>query len=151
VDGAPLPRQPLRIVFDSLARTPATARVLGTGCLLVIGKDAPTPAYDVDLLRVRRGLDGRIDLREALAALYDRGLRHVFCEGGPRLAGGLLAADLVDKVVGYYAPALLGAGAAALGDCGVDTVSAARRLRIDDVTRVGDDVRIVARPRRGEA
>jgi diaminohydroxyphosphoribosylaminopyrimidine deaminase/5-amino-6-(5-phosphoribosylamino)uracil reductase len=144
--GTPRERQPLRVVFDSAARVPATARVLGQGCLLVVGKDAPPPPYDVELLRVRRGADGRVDLREALAALYDRGLRHVFCEGGPRLAGGLLAADLVDRVVAYYAPALLGAGAPALGDCGVTTVSAARRLRIDEVTTVGDDVRIVARP-----
>jgi diaminohydroxyphosphoribosylaminopyrimidine deaminase/5-amino-6-(5-phosphoribosylamino)uracil reductase len=51
--------------------------------------------------------------------------------------------------VAYLAPALLGAGPAALADAGVTTVSRAVRLDIDDVTRVGSDLRITARPEKG--
>jgi len=69
----------------------------------------------------------------------------VLLEGGPVLAGAFLRAGLVDRVVGYVAPALLGAGPAVLADAGVGTISDAVRLRLDDVTRVGDDVRLVLR------
>jgi cation transport ATPase len=54
---------------------------------------------------------------------------------------------LVDRVTGYLAPALLGAGPAALGDAAVTTMAAARRLELTDVTRVGPDLRITAVPR----
>ena len=56
---------------------------------------------------------------------------------------------LVDRVVGYVAPALLGAGAAAVGDLGAGTISAALRLRLDEAVRVGDDVRLTLRPTAG--
>ena len=55
---------------------------------------------------------------------------------------------LVDRVVAYVAPALLGAGPAALGDVGVGTMSGIRRLQVDDVARTGEDVRLVLRPQR---
>ena len=61
----------------------------------------------------------------------------------------LLREGLVDRVIGYVAPALLGAGPAALGDLGVGTMASALRLRLEDVTRVGDDVRLTLRPQQG--
>ena len=75
----------------------------------------------------------------------------VLLEGGPVLAAAFLRAGLVDRVVGYVAPALLGAGPAAVGDLGVGTISGALRLRLDEVVRVGDDVRLTLRPRRAAA
>ncbi|HEY0698250.1 MAG TPA: dihydrofolate reductase family protein, partial [Micromonospora sp.] len=94
--------------------------------------------------------DGRVDLRALLAELYRRGVRAALLEGGPTLAGAFLAAGRVDKVVGYVAPKLLGAGPAALGDAGVTTVAAALDLELVDVTRVGPDLRITALPRKRE-
>jgi diaminohydroxyphosphoribosylaminopyrimidine deaminase / 5-amino-6-(5-phosphoribosylamino)uracil reductase len=70
----------------------------------------------------------------------------VLLEGGPTLAGAFVAAGLVDRVVGYVAPALLGAGLPTLGDAGIETISAALRLHIDAVDLVGGDLRLVATP-----
>lgn len=89
------------------------------------------------------------DPERALRDLFVRDRQHVWLEGGPTLAGAFVHAGVVDRVVAYLAPALLGAGPAALADAGVTTVSRAVRLDIDDVTRVGSDLRITARPEKG--
>jgi diaminohydroxyphosphoribosylaminopyrimidine deaminase/5-amino-6-(5-phosphoribosylamino)uracil reductase len=85
------------------------------------------------------------DPAEVLTALAAREVRHVLLEGGPTLAGAFVAAGLVDAVRWYVAPALLGAGPAALDGAGMSTISEALRLTVTDVTRVGADVRIDAR------
>jgi diaminohydroxyphosphoribosylaminopyrimidine deaminase / 5-amino-6-(5-phosphoribosylamino)uracil reductase len=144
-DGAPAARQPLRVVLDTAGRTPSSARVLGPGCVIVTGALAPVPA-GAEPLVAGVGADGRVDLAAALRALHDRGVRHLLLEGGPRLAGGFVAAGLVDEVVAYLAPSLLGAGAPALGAAGVPTVELAHRLRFLEVRHAGPDLRIVARP-----
>ena len=118
-------RQPLRVVLDRSGRVPPDAQVLD-------GR-APTVVLDLPPL-------------QALADLQARGVVSVLLEGGPTLAGAFVRAGLVDRVVGYVAPALLGAGPPALGDAGVGTVEQAVRLRLDDVARLGDDVRLVLRP-----
>ncbi|WP_461022783.1 bifunctional diaminohydroxyphosphoribosylaminopyrimidine deaminase/5-amino-6-(5-phosphoribosylamino)uracil reductase RibD [Thalassiella azotivora] len=81
-----------------------------------------------------------------LADLWGRGVRRVLLEGGPTLAGAFVRAGAVDRVVGYVAPALLGAGPAALADAGVTTIDEAVRLDVTDVTVVGGDVRVTAVP-----
>ena len=74
------------------------------------------------------------DPLEALATLYARDRLHVFLEGGPTLAAAFLRAGLVDEVVAYVAPMLLGAGTAAVAELGIGTIADARRLRVTDVT-----------------
>jgi diaminohydroxyphosphoribosylaminopyrimidine deaminase / 5-amino-6-(5-phosphoribosylamino)uracil reductase len=118
-------RQPLRVVLDRSGRTPATARV----------RDGEAETLVLDLAP-----------RAALAALADRGVVSVLLEGGATVAGAFLREGLVDKVVTYVAPLLLGEGAPLVAQLGVSTIADARRLRLDDVGRVGDDVRLVLRP-----
>jgi diaminohydroxyphosphoribosylaminopyrimidine deaminase/5-amino-6-(5-phosphoribosylamino)uracil reductase len=93
------------------------------------------------------------DPEEALAMLHARDRQHVFLEGGPRLAAAFLRAGLVDEVVAYVAPALLGSGANAVADLGIGTIADARRLQITDVATVGTgadaNVRITMTPLRG--
>ncbi len=113
--------QPLRVVLDNTGRTPPGAKV--------------HPAL------VRAGTD----LADVLAGLQDRGVVSVLLEGGPTLAASFLRAGLVDRVIAYLAPVLLGAGPGALADIGVGTISEAPRLRLDDVTRLGADVRLTMR------
>jgi diaminohydroxyphosphoribosylaminopyrimidine deaminase/5-amino-6-(5-phosphoribosylamino)uracil reductase len=79
-----------------------------------------------------------------LTELYARGVRGALLEGGPTLAGAFLAAGLVDTVVGYVAPKLLGAGTPALIDAGVVTIGDAIDLDLIDVTRIGPDLRLTA-------
>ncbi|WP_345637773.1 bifunctional diaminohydroxyphosphoribosylaminopyrimidine deaminase/5-amino-6-(5-phosphoribosylamino)uracil reductase RibD [Rugosimonospora acidiphila] len=133
-----LHRAPLRVVVDAAGRTPPGARVL----------DDAAPTWIATAAEVGAGADGRVDLEKLLAALYTRGVRAALIEGGPTLAGAFLAAGLVDEVVGYVAPKLLGEGLAASGPAGVTTISAAIDLELTDVTRMGPDLRITAVPRR---
>ena len=134
--GVPLPRQPLRVVVDSAGRTPETARV----------RDGAAPTWIATAAEVGDDGSGRVDLRRLLAELFSRERRHVLVEGGPTLAGALVAAGLVNRVVAYVAPVLLGAGPPALGAAGVTTLDAAHRWRLTDVTRVGEDLRLTLEP-----
>ncbi|MGH3360354.1 MAG: bifunctional diaminohydroxyphosphoribosylaminopyrimidine deaminase/5-amino-6-(5-phosphoribosylamino)uracil reductase RibD [Nocardioidaceae bacterium] len=86
------------------------------------------------------------DVSEVLDRLYADGIRDVWLEGGPTLAGGFLAAGAVDEVIAYLAPMLLGSGLSALATPAVTTIADAWRLTPVDVTTVGADVRITARP-----
>ena len=74
------------------------------------------------------------DPHEALAELFARDRQHVFLEGGPTLAAAFLEAGLVDEVVTYVAPMLLGSGRNAVADLGIGTIASARHLEVTDVT-----------------
>ncbi len=118
--------QPLRVVLDRRHRVPQNARVLDTAAeTLLLDTAAP---------------------RFALKALHDRGVRHVLLEGGPTLAGAFIEARCVDEVIAYVAPRLLGTGPSALGHAGIGTIADAVTLEVDTVSRLGSDVKIVARP-----
>ncbi len=122
-DGSLRDRQPVRVVVGTRP-LPPTARVL----------DSAAPTVQ---------LTDR-DPAAVLKTLRDQGLHHVWLEGGPTLAAAFVRAELVDEVVAYLAPALLGSGPTAVTDLGVSTIAAARRLRPTDVRTFGDDVRIRA-------
>jgi diaminohydroxyphosphoribosylaminopyrimidine deaminase/5-amino-6-(5-phosphoribosylamino)uracil reductase len=133
-DGTLAIKQPLRVVVDSHGRTPASARV----------RDAAAPTWIVTTAEVGAGPDGRVDLHALLATLFSRGIRSILLEGGPTLAGTFLAAGLVDQVIGYVAPKLLGAGKAALLDAGVASIDEAIELDLTDLTQIGPDLRFTA-------
>jgi diaminohydroxyphosphoribosylaminopyrimidine deaminase/5-amino-6-(5-phosphoribosylamino)uracil reductase len=141
------PRTPLRVVADGRARIPATSRVLDAAAptLVAIAEDADPGALEGRAAVVRLPADGRgLDLTALLAVLRERQVVSVLLEGGPTLAGSFLAAGLVDRVIAYLAPTLLGTGAAALGDAGVATLAQAYHLAIDDTTAIGPDLRVTA-------
>ncbi|MEU2394140.1 bifunctional diaminohydroxyphosphoribosylaminopyrimidine deaminase/5-amino-6-(5-phosphoribosylamino)uracil reductase RibD [Streptomyces sp. NPDC007369] len=145
IDGAV---QPLRVALDTRATLLPTARILDDAAptLLVVAEDADTrhlPGTDVLRLPLH---DGRIGIHDLLAELYARGVRALFLEGGPALAGAFLEAGAVDRVIGYIAPALLGAGPAALAGAGITTIAHAVRLEITEAVRTGTDLRITAVP-----
>jgi len=154
VRKAPVRRaQPLRVVVDTEARTPSTARVLDDAGPTVVAaaEDADAAHLEkagVQVLRVSRALAGHgLDLPALLAALRARDVVSVLLEGGPTLAGSFLAECLIDRVVAYVAPVLIGGGGLpALAGTGAPSIDAAVRLRIDDVTLLAPDVRITARP-----
>jgi diaminohydroxyphosphoribosylaminopyrimidine deaminase/5-amino-6-(5-phosphoribosylamino)uracil reductase len=130
-------RRPLRVVVDSAGRTPMNARV----------RDGAAPTWVVTAADVGSGSDGRVDLDALMKALFNRGVRAALLEGGPTLAGAFLRAGLVDEVVGYIAPKLLGAGPAALGDAGITGIGGAIELTLRDVAQVGTDLRLTAVPK----
>lgn len=122
-DGTLKELQPLRVVVGRRGIA-ATARVLDDA--------APTVQ-----LRER-------DPAAVLQLLADRGIRQALLEGGPTLAGAFLAAGLVDEVIAYLAPALLGSGRAAVADLGISTMAEILRLQPPEVTPLGPDLRIRA-------
>ena len=124
-DGTDAATQPLRVVVGRRP-LPPTARLLDDAAATLV-----LPTHDP---------------AEVLATLHARGIHRVLLEGGPTLSAAFLAAGLVDEVVAYVAPALLGAGASVTADLGVTTIADAVRLHPTDVTVLGPDVRITARP-----
>ncbi|MGH3367861.1 MAG: bifunctional diaminohydroxyphosphoribosylaminopyrimidine deaminase/5-amino-6-(5-phosphoribosylamino)uracil reductase RibD [Nocardioidaceae bacterium] len=124
--GVPLAEQPLRVVVGR-RQLPVGSRVLDD-------------TAETLLLRTR-------EPSEVMCALFARDRLRVWLEGGPRLAGAFLRAGLVDEVVAYVAPVLLGAGRHALDDAGISTISDAIRLGHVDFGRVGPDLRIIAHTR----
>jgi diaminohydroxyphosphoribosylaminopyrimidine deaminase/5-amino-6-(5-phosphoribosylamino)uracil reductase len=146
--------QPLRVVLDSAARIRPTARVLDGAAptLVAVAEDVPAagtahlPGVDVVRLPPAPGPATGLDVHALRAELYARGVRSVLLEGGPTLAGSFVAAGAVDTVVGYLAPALLGAGSSALGYAGISTLPQALRLDVTDVARLGPDLRVTAVP-----
>jgi diaminohydroxyphosphoribosylaminopyrimidine deaminase/5-amino-6-(5-phosphoribosylamino)uracil reductase len=144
-------RQPLRVVVDGAGRTPLSARVLDSTAptTLMVGADAEADrvkalrATAADVVELPRR-DGRLDLGALLAELFERDAMLLLLEGGATLAGSFVRDRLVDRVVGYYAPALLGAGPPVLDAAGIATIGDAVRLDVADVTRLGADVRIDA-------
>ncbi len=147
--------QPLRVVVDTAATVSPGARVLDAAAptMIAVAEDAEAghlddPRARIDLVRLPRARDGRgLHIPALLAELYRRDVRSVLLEGGPTLAGSFVAARAVDKVIGYLAPALLGAGPAALADAGVATIARAIRLDLAETVRVGPDLRVTAYPR----
>ena len=112
-DGStPLPAQPLRVVVGE-RDLPAGARVLDD---------------EAETLHLRDR-----DPHVVLDVLFERGRRHVLLEGGPTLAAAWLRAGVVDEVVAYVAPVLLGAGTAAVADLGITTITDAFRPRVAEV------------------
>jgi diaminohydroxyphosphoribosylaminopyrimidine deaminase/5-amino-6-(5-phosphoribosylamino)uracil reductase len=124
-DGALLPHQPMPVVVGY--RQPAAS--------------AAVHAHPRPLLSVRAH-----DPHATLAAIAETGTRSAFLEGGPTLVSAWLAAGLVDELLVYLAPTLLGGDRTATLDLGVPTIADQRRLHVREVHRLGEDLLVVARP-----
>ncbi|MCX7962203.1 MAG: bifunctional diaminohydroxyphosphoribosylaminopyrimidine deaminase/5-amino-6-(5-phosphoribosylamino)uracil reductase RibD [Burkholderiales bacterium] len=141
------PRQPLRVVVDSRLELPESARILAGERVLVFAARegrAPPNAELVVLPNAR----GKVELPAMLEELARRGVNELHVEAGARLNGSLVREGCVDEFLVYLNPSLLGEpaqGIAALEAPG--TLDARLRLRIVSLERVGEDLRLLARPR----
>jgi diaminohydroxyphosphoribosylaminopyrimidine deaminase/5-amino-6-(5-phosphoribosylamino)uracil reductase len=129
--------QPLRVVVDSKGRVPATARLRSDGGPLLLATAQEFP-----------GADGRVDLRALLRHLASAlQCNEVLVEAGPALCGALLAAGLVDELLVYMAPDLMGHDGRPMALLpGLQQLSQRIRLRFADVAMLGKDCRIRALP-----
>jgi diaminohydroxyphosphoribosylaminopyrimidine deaminase/5-amino-6-(5-phosphoribosylamino)uracil reductase len=84
------------------------------------------------------------DLPGMLAKLGERGIRQLFVEGGPTVASALIAAGLVDEVLVYVAPSLLGGPRLALGELGVTSMAGIKHLRVERTEALGADILVIA-------
>lgn len=151
-DDSPSSRQPLRVIADSELRTPATARVLSPPGEAVIftaasagARRTQLEARSVRIETVARGADG-VDLRQLLTRLSELEVNEVWVESGPKLAGALVRAGLVNELVIYFAPDLLGQHARGMFELPeVTALEQKWRLTFTDVRMIGRDLRVVAR------
>ena len=133
-------RQPMRIVLDSALRLPLRSRLATTApeapvlaiCAADAGADAERALKQrgVQVERVARGVDGRLDIEAALNALARRGVTRVFSEGGPRVAERLIDLGFADECVMFTAPK-------PLARRGVAALSAAARAQLEDTRLYG--------------
>jgi diaminohydroxyphosphoribosylaminopyrimidine deaminase / 5-amino-6-(5-phosphoribosylamino)uracil reductase len=140
------PRQPLRVIVDSRIETPPTARVLQGGNVLLFagvpGK-APPGAELVTMPNDKR----KVDLRRMLEELARRGINELHVEAGLRLNGSLVREGCVDEFLVYLNPSFLGEGAQGMLDLPAPEALGARlKLRVHSLERIGEDLRILARP-----
>lgn len=147
------PRQPLRVVVDSRLETPLTARILQGGPVLIAG--AVENAEKAALLRstgaeviILPNAAGKVELKDLLEALARRGINEVHAEAGFKLNGSLMREGLVDELLLYLAPCLIGHEASGLFNLPeLTSLDGKRLLQIRDLRQLGEDIRLIARPR----
>jgi diaminohydroxyphosphoribosylaminopyrimidine deaminase/5-amino-6-(5-phosphoribosylamino)uracil reductase len=149
-------KQPLRVILDSRLRTPPTAKTLSlAGDVLIfttlvadeaqgVLERAGARVERVDAVPTPTG--EHCDLRQVLARLAKLEVNDVWVEAGARVAGAFLSASLIDELIVYMAPRLLGDGARGMFAVpALASLAQAWRLTFDEISTIGDDVRIVAR------
>lgn len=153
-DTDPQAHPPLRIAVDSSGRITPDRRLFDGSAPTLIATTERAPAEvreawsdaGAEVLVVDAWPDGRVDLAALMGILGKRDVQSVLLEGGATLAGAAVAAGIVDRLIAYFAPRLLGAeGAPAmLTGTGISTLADAIPLTITEVRRVGDDVEVEA-------
>ncbi|WP_423909416.1 bifunctional diaminohydroxyphosphoribosylaminopyrimidine deaminase/5-amino-6-(5-phosphoribosylamino)uracil reductase RibD [Candidatus Spongiihabitans sp.] len=146
-------RQPLRIILDTNLSTPVDARILGRqdgvmGDVLIVTANSEDSAAEifqndsVEIINCRTS-GGKIDLNEVMLELGRREMNTILLEAGARLSGSMLEQGLVDEIVVYMAPDLLGSDAMDMFTIpGLEQLADKLSLEYKDVTRVGRDLRL---------
>jgi diaminohydroxyphosphoribosylaminopyrimidine deaminase/5-amino-6-(5-phosphoribosylamino)uracil reductase len=146
-------RQPLRVVVDSRLETPLSARILQGGPVLVAG--AVDDEKRANLLRAAGAevvllpnAAGKVELKDLLEELGRRGINEVHAEAGFKLNGSLLREGLVDELLLYLAPCLIGHDASGLFNLPeLTSLDGKRHLQVRDLRQIGEDIRLIARLR----
>lgn len=155
-DGTPASRQPLRIVLDSQARMPQQAQMLRLPgqTLVVTGPDIPSAQRQAlqtagaDIISLPRSADHRLSLPHLIPHLAKRELNTILIECGPTLAGSVLQAGLVDELIVYLAPCLLGDQARGLVILpGLQQLAQRLSFELTGTQSIGPDLRLTLRPR----
>ncbi len=149
--GGAVRAQPLRVIVDSKGRTPLTARVFSAPgktllALAKLVKPEEKKAFaqaDVELLALPSE-EGLVNLKKLLKVLGEQEITSILVEGGGILLGSLFDGGLVDKVVAFVAPIIIGGRDAktAVGGEGVDKVADSLRLERVSIERLGEDVMV---------
>jgi diaminohydroxyphosphoribosylaminopyrimidine deaminase/5-amino-6-(5-phosphoribosylamino)uracil reductase len=144
--------QPKRIILDSDLRTPPTARTLkvpGDVIIFTLRDDTTIcQALEERGARIEKvGGDPHCDLVQVFSRLAELEINEVWVEAGPALNGALIAASLIDELVIYMAPHVLGDTARGMFSIApLENLGGCHMLYYRDVRRVGKDLRIIARP-----
>ena len=144
------PRQPLRVVVDSRLETPLDAKVLGPGTLIAAAahhadRAGPLQARGAEIV-VLPNASGKVELPDLMLELGRRGINELHVEAGYKLNGSLLNEGLVDELLVYLAPSVMGDAAHGMFNLPeLKVLADQRRLAFTDVRQIGPDLRILAR------
>lgn len=131
-------RQPLRVLLDREGKIPSQARLFSE----------PGEVLQLTSKEIALDASGRLSLPAVLTALNAREINEVWTEAGATLAGSLITADLVDELVVYLAPMLLGSEGRPLAALQIGRLLDASRWQTTDLRQIGPDIRIMLRPLR---
>jgi diaminohydroxyphosphoribosylaminopyrimidine deaminase/5-amino-6-(5-phosphoribosylamino)uracil reductase len=148
-------RPPLRVLIDATGRTPPTGALFDRTAPTLVATTGACPAESraaweasgAEVLVIDEGRgEGQVALRPLLEALGKRDIQDVLLEGGPTVAWAAVEEGVVDVLVLYLAPKLIGGRDApgVLGGDGVATIADARGVRIRNVSRIGEELKVVA-------
>ncbi len=140
------PRQPLRVIVDSRLETPPSAKILqGAKVLIFAGRQGPAPANSEVV--VMPNANGKVELPRMLEELGRRGINELHVEAGFRLNGSLVREGCVDEFLLYLNPSLLGDHAQGIVELpAIESLDHRPRLKVLSLERVGEDLRLLARP-----
>ncbi|MFT3802204.1 MAG: bifunctional diaminohydroxyphosphoribosylaminopyrimidine deaminase/5-amino-6-(5-phosphoribosylamino)uracil reductase RibD [Burkholderiaceae bacterium] len=156
-------RQPIKVLVDSRLQVDPHARLLTSGQVLIAcahhdpDKERELRDRGCEIIHLpeppsddpaEAGRPPKVDLRALIGELAVRGLNEIHVEAGFKLNGSLMRAGLVDELLVYLAPSLLGDAAGMFDLPALGSLDDRRRLKFVDTSRVGDDLRIVARVQR---
>jgi len=151
VRDVPTLRQPLRVLVDSRLDVSDDAKILQGGNVLVFGASPDTARVErlrgrgIDVVTLPNPYD-KVELKDLFAELGRRGMNEVHVEAGHKLNGSLIREGVVDELLVYFAPRLMGEGARGMFNLPeLASLDEMRQLEIVDVTRVGPDLRVIAR------
>ncbi|HVJ10165.1 MAG TPA: RibD family protein, partial [Burkholderiales bacterium] len=139
------PRQPLRVIVDSRLETPAQARILqGDKVLVFSGRDGTLPNADIQVIP---NDNQKVHLPRMLEELAKRGVNELHVEAGFRLNGSLAREGCVDEYLIYLNASFLGDSAQGMFDLpAFGSLDARIKLKVLSLERLGEDLRILARP-----
>jgi len=146
-NGSTLSQQPLRVIVDSHGRTPKAAKLLtqpGQTLIATVKGTGGDNSATVETLAFPSS-KGRVDLADLLQTLGERDITSVFVEGGGTILGSLFDQGLVDKVVAFVSPVIIGGEKAQspVGGLGPDHISDAFKLQDSRIMQFGPDVAVI--------
>ncbi len=151
-NSAALSRHPLRIIIDSHLRTPDDSRIFeAAGEVKIFTSDiadsGKNPVENVEIIEVAQGQQG-LELQSVLECLAsDYSCTEVLVEAGATLSGSFIRSGLVDELIIYIAPKLLGSDAKGLLDItGIESLSESLNFEVLDVETIGTDIKVRAVP-----
>ena len=151
-------KNPLRVIVDTRLRTPESVNVLNgqLSSKTIIATTESNPRVHLRYLQqgatilVCDEFDGRVCMKDLLKKLGEMGVQSILLEGGSRLAGNMLQLGMIDELVFFVAPKVIGSNGFApftlMG--GITSMAQAIRLEFTDVCRIGSDIVVTARPER---
>lgn len=154
IKGIPLQRQPLRIILDSSGRTPITAKLFQEpGNILIVGSHIPDDRVEAlqsagaEVVQAHSE-HGEVDLGYLINILGKRKIATLIVEGGSTILGSFIDNNLIDKVVAFIAPLIVGGTMATvpIGGLGSPTIAESIHLRDVETSRVGEDLMLVGYP-----